>query len=58
MLKLTGKQRYGTQVTCIDGERVPQPLDESGAIDELRAGIGLPPLAGYLASFPDCSVRQ
>lgn len=56
MLKLTGEQRYGTQVTCVDGKRLPLPLDESAPIDTLRADIGLPPLKEYLARFPDCSV--
>ncbi|MCD9026732.1 hypothetical protein LDO26_00695 [Luteimonas sp. BDR2-5] len=58
MLKLTGKQRYGTQVRCVDGERQPQPLDETAPIDELRAKVGLRSMEAYLARFPDCSVAQ
>ncbi|MEL6737966.1 MAG: DUF6624 domain-containing protein, partial [Pseudomonadota bacterium] len=27
MLKLAGKQRYATQVTCKDGDRIPRPLE-------------------------------
>lgn len=56
MLKLTSKQRYGTQVTCTDGKRVALPLDGSAPTDELRKGIRLPPLDRYLQGFPDCSV--
>lgn len=51
MLKLAGKQRYATQVTCIDGRRRPSPLEDEAAIDSLRREGGLEPLAEYLASF-------
>ena len=55
MLKLTGKQRYGTQVRCVDGARVAQPLDGSGDVDALRKSVGMTTLAQYLKDFPDCS---
>jgi hypothetical protein len=52
-LKLTGKQRYGTQLTCIDGHLVPQSLEEDTAsLDEYRKNVGLPPLSEYLKRFP------
>ncbi|WP_024890991.1 DUF6624 domain-containing protein [Luteimonas huabeiensis] len=57
MLKVAGTQRYGTQVTCDGDARVAQPLDGSGAIDTLRAEVGLGPLADYLAKFPPCALR-
>ncbi|MEN4999110.1 DUF6624 domain-containing protein [Luteimonas sp. TWI1415] len=56
MLKLDGSQRYGTQVTCIEGRRAPQPLEDAQRVDALRAGLGMPPLDEYLARFPDCTV--
>lgn len=45
-LKLTGKQRYGTQWTCDKGRRAPLPLErDEAATDGLRTGVGLEPLA-------------
>lgn len=41
-LKLSGKQRYGTQWRCDKGKRVPLPLANSEvATDQLRAGVKL-----------------
>lgn len=51
MLKLAGKQRYGTQVTCIDGKRRPEPLEDETALERLRGEAGLGSLDDYLASF-------
>lgn len=51
MLKLTGKQRYATQVQCRDGKRVPHPLEEGDGIAARRAWAGLAPLTEYLASM-------
>ncbi|WP_206364500.1 DUF6624 domain-containing protein [Sphingomonas pokkalii] len=51
MLKITGKQRYATQVTCKDGRRVAQPLEEEARLPELRAEMGLEPFADYLKQF-------
>lgn len=48
MLKITGKQRYGTQATCDNGQRVPQPLEDEKALNRLRAEVGLAPVAEYL----------
>lgn len=50
-LKLTGKQRYGTQAQCKNGKRGPQPLEDSDSVDARRAWAGLEPLAEYLASM-------
>ena len=49
MLKLTGRQRYGTQVECVAGERRPQPLEDESALSRWRTEAGLPPEAEYLA---------
>ena len=49
MLKLTGQQRYGTQMHCVDGKRQPRPLEDEAALAGLRAEAGLEPAADYLA---------
>ncbi|WP_322963195.1 DUF6624 domain-containing protein [Sphingomonas fuzhouensis] len=58
MLKIAGKQRYGTQAMCLKGRRLAQPLEDETAVDRLRAGVGLDPLASYLknmdASYGHC----
>lgn len=58
MLKISGKQRYGTQAMCLDGKRVAQPLEDAKAVDRLRGEAGLQPLANYHkgmdASFGQC----
>ena len=58
MLKLTGRQRYATQVMCKDGARVPQPLENEAAMPERRVEAGLEPFARYLTqmreSFGGC----
>ncbi|MEP7006767.1 MAG: DUF6624 domain-containing protein [Sphingomonas bacterium] len=47
-LKLTGRQRYGTQASCSKGVRGPQPLEDSARVDALRHEIGLSSEAEYL----------
>lgn len=51
MLKLTGKQRYATQVTCEKGRRAPLPLEDDKAVPRRRAETGLAPFAEYLAQM-------
>lgn len=53
MLKLVGKQRYATQMTCEKGKRVPQPLEDEQAVDRLRAEMGMPTLAENLKRLDD-----
>ena len=53
MLKLSGKQRFATQVTCEAGDYVPRPLEEPERMDELRAEMNLNPFAEYRQNFPD-----
>ncbi|MCC2978369.1 hypothetical protein LK533_17100 [Sphingomonas sp. PL-96] len=48
MLKLIGKQRYATQVTCENGKRIPLPLEDPEHLDRLRAEVGLEPLPTYM----------
>lgn len=51
MLKITGKQRYGTQAMCDKGRRLSQPLEDEKAVNRLRAAVGLAPVAEYLAEM-------
>lgn len=50
-LKIAGRQRYGTQVICTAGKRVPQPLEDIAGLDSRRAAMGLPSMADYLKSM-------
>ena len=48
MLKLAGKQRYGTQWGgCEGGVRQLQPLEDEVRLDELRAEMEIEPIADY-----------
>jgi hypothetical protein len=61
MLKITGRQRYGTQATCRAGALVPQPLEDENAVARFRAEAGLEPIGEYLtqlrASAGPCPVE-
>jgi len=48
MLKLAGKQRYGTQVMCTAGVRSPLPLEDEPNVNRLRAEMDLPSVAEYI----------
>jgi hypothetical protein len=58
MLKIAGRQRYATQMTCSGGKRVPSPLEDEGAVERERSVMELEPLAEYMATmhamFGDC----
>lgn len=58
MLKIAGRQRYATQMTCANGQRIPQPLEDARQVDRLRADVGLGPVASYVKqmdqSFGEC----
>lgn len=49
MLKLSGKQRYASQMTCADGKYQPLPLEDEAAVERLRAEMGMDTLAEYTA---------
>lgn len=51
MLKLTGTQRYATQVMCQDGERVPLPLENENTMPEFRRSVGMDTFAEYVSNF-------
>lgn len=51
MLKLAGKQRFGTQYHCIAGAREPLPLEEPERVDELRAEMGMETIAERVERF-------
>lgn len=41
-------QRYGPQVTGMNGVRAFHPIEDVAAVDARRAEVGLEPLAGYV----------
>ena len=50
------KQRYGTHWTNREdaqGNSIPQPLEDPEHVDEIRAGLHLPPLAEEAARVAD-----
>lgn len=49
MLKLVGRQRYATQLTCRAGHYVPQPLEDARTVEARRRSIGLDTLSDYAA---------
>jgi hypothetical protein len=54
MLKLNGKQRFGTQVGGCDGdEYAPRPLEDKMRLDVLRAEHDLEPISEYLGGFKE-----
>jgi len=51
-------QIYGTQIGCVDGRAEPARLAEPDRVDQLRAEVGLEPLADYLAELePACAAE-
>jgi hypothetical protein len=46
-------QVYGTQMTLVDGELKPYPIEDEAHVDERRAEVGLGPLADYIARMKD-----
>ena len=54
MLKLNGKQRFGTQIGGCDGDDYALlPLEDEKRLDELRTKHDLEPITQYLNSFKD-----
>lgn len=47
MLKVAGKQRYATQLTCRNGRFVPQPLEDEHMVDTRRREAGMDTLVEY-----------
>jgi hypothetical protein len=49
-------QRYGSQMHCVDGRMVPQPMEDPSRIEERRAPMGFrwPTYQDYLANFGAC----
>ena len=48
VLSLAGKpQRYGTQFHTVDGQLVPEPIEDEANVDARPKEVGLPPLAEY-----------
>lgn len=55
MLKITGRQRYGTQAMCLKGQIAPQPLESASLVDQYRREVGLPSLQKYLIRFHEAA---
>jgi hypothetical protein len=55
MLKLAGKQRYGTQMHCRDERLVPQPLEDEATVNRLRAEMGLGTVEEYAVGMNERS---
>jgi hypothetical protein len=52
-------QTYGTQVRCgPDGAEPATPLADPEGVDRLRAGVGLDPLADYLAELEEGCAQE
>lgn len=49
MLKLIGKQRFATQLTCKGGKLVPLPLEDEAGVEARRRKMGIDSLADYEA---------
>jgi hypothetical protein len=49
MLKISGKQRYGTQLECRKGRLEPLPLEDIEEVASRRRGVGLDDLDTYKA---------
>lgn len=47
MLKVTGRQRYATQLTCREGRFVPFPTESEDLVDARRREMGMGPLAEH-----------
>ena len=41
-------QRYGSQIVCNNGHFEVSPVEDREKLDELRASVGLEPIADYL----------
>lgn len=50
-------QVYGTQFRQVNGEWVPQPIEDEANVDERRKKVGLPPLAEYQKLFQQMHAR-
>lgn len=53
------KQRYGSQMTCVDGRWAPEPLEDPARVEELRKAMNFPwTFAEYLEhwkTYPPCT---
>ncbi len=48
LMRETGKQRYGSQLTAKDGRLVPEPIEDEANVDRRRAEVGLMALTEYV----------
>jgi Family of unknown function (DUF6624) len=50
-------QTYGSQFHEVNGEWVPQPIEDDAHVDERRSKVGLQPLAEYAALLKEMHAR-
>jgi hypothetical protein len=58
MLKIAGKQRYGTQLECKGGRLEAQPLEDAERVDEIRGAVKLPSLTAYISGFSSTTCQR
>lgn len=51
MLKIAGKQVYGSQLVCRAGEWQPFAIEDAANVDKRRAEMGLGPIRAYIDNF-------
>lgn len=51
-LVVSGKQRFGSQMTCVQGHLEPKALEDTAHLDQIRKSVGLPPMSEYKKLFP------
>ena len=56
-LNKTGKQKYGTQFTIVNGIPTPRPIENFKKVNKYRKEVGLEPLEDYLEGFKDLDIE-
>jgi hypothetical protein len=51
-LVVSGKQRFGSQMTCVKGHLGPQALEDPARLDQIRKSVGLLPMSEYKKLLP------
>jgi hypothetical protein len=47
-------QKFGTQLTCVEGRRVPLPVAEPARLDQRRLALGMKTISQYIAYVGPC----
>lgn len=51
-LVVSGKQRFGSQMTCVKGHLEPGALEDPAHLDQIRKSVGLPSMAEHKKLLP------